>query len=227
MTSTRSLLATVATLLVLLSPAVPARDAGAFFGDGAADEAARIARALELKPGSVIADVGAGDGSYAIALAKLVGPGGRVYATELEDDALAEIRGAVEDAGVSNVTVLQGAVAATNLPADCCDAVLLRDVYHHLTEPSAMNASIRAALRPGGRFLAIDFPPTVWLAPWTPDGVPADRGGHGVPTDVLVREVEAAGFTMVRVVPDWDPGWFIDLYAVLFEKPAGGGTPAP
>jgi len=65
----------------------------------------------------------------------------------------------------------------TGLPAGCCDAILLRGVYHHLTEPTAALVSLRRALRPGGRLLVIDFAPVWWLAPWTPKGIPKDRGG--------------------------------------------------
>jgi predicted methyltransferase len=224
MMSTRTLLAIIVLLALLASPVAPPRDACAWFGDGTAEDAARIARLLELRPGSVVADVGAGDGSYTVELAKIVGPEGHVFATELDQDALEDIREAVADAKLGNVTVVQGAVASTNLPTECCDAVFLRGVYHHLTEPAAIDASVLAALRPGGRFLVIDFPPTIWLSFWTPEGIPADRGGHGVPIEVVEREVESAGFERVRVEPDWDPGLFTDLYAILFRKPAAANA---
>lgn len=215
----RSLVAAALLSCSILAVACSPRHADAFLGEDAADEAARIARALELRPGSVVADVGAGDGSYAIALARIVGPDGHVFATELDDDALTDIRENVAEKGVTGVTVLKGSTGSTNLPADSCDAVVLRDVYHHLTEPAAIDASILDALRPGGRLLVIDFPPSFWLAPWTPDGIPADRGGHGVPMDVVLRELEAAGFERVAVEPSWSDGWLLDLFCVVVRKP--------
>lgn len=210
--------------LVLATLALAPVAAHAFFGDDVAEETPRIARALDLRPGDIVADVGAGDGGYSIALARVVGPGGRVLATELDDDALDEIRDAVADAHVANVDVLRGGVDATNLPPGCCDAVLMRGVYHHLTAPAAIDASVFAALKPGGRFLVVDFPPSFWLALWTPEGIPADRGGHGIPIDVLTREVEAAGFTKVLVDEDWPTGLLTDLYGVVFEKPRAPDT---
>ena len=225
MTIRRPVRSAAMTLLVLVLVTAPARDAAAFFGDDVAAETPRIARALELRPGDVVADVGAGDGSYAIALAAMVAPEGRVLATELDDDALAKIRANVTDEHATNVTILRGGTDTTNLPRGCCDAVLMRGVYHHLTAPAAVDASVFAALKPGGRFLVVDFPPSFWLAPWTPEGIPADRGGHGIPIDVLVREVEAAGFTKVLVDEDWPTGLLTDLYGVVFEKP--GGAPSP
>ena len=213
-------------LLLLTALLCAPRAASAFFGDDVADETPRIARALELRPGDVVADVGAGDGSYAIALAPLVAPGGRVLATELDDDAVAKIRDEAADARVTNLTALQGGIDTTNLPAGCCDAVLMRGVYHHLTAPAAIDASVFAALKPGGRFLVVDFPPSFWLSLWTPEGIPADRGGHGIPLDVLVREVEGAGFRTVLVDRGWPTGLLTDLYGVVFEKPGGASDPA-
>lgn len=220
------------TLCVLTALTLAPRAADAFFGDDVAAEAPRIARALDLRPGDVVADVGAGDGGYAIALARVVAPGGRVLATEIDDDALDDIRDAVAGAGVTNVSVLRGGIDTTNLPAGCCDAVLMRGVYHHLTAPAAIDARIFDALNPGGRFLVVDFPPSFWLSLWTPEGIPADRGGHGIPIDVLTREVEGAGFTRVSVDADWPTGLLTDLYGVVFEKPrsadtARGGAPPP
>ena len=215
-----------ARLLLLTALLCAPRAASAFFGDDVADETPRIARALELRPGDVVADVGAGDGSYAIALAPLVAPGGRVLATELDDDAVAKIRDEAADARVTNLTALQGGIDTTNLPAGCCDAVLMRGVYHHLTAPAAIDASVFAALKPGGRFLVVDFPPSFWLSLWTPEGIPADRGGHGIPLDVLVREVEGAGFRTVLVDRGWPTGLLTDLYGVVFEKPGGASDPA-
>ena len=215
-----------ARLLLLTALLCAPRAASAFFGDDVEGETPRIARALELRPGDVVADVGAGDGSYAIALAPLVAPGGRVLATELDDDAVAKIRDEAADARVTNLTALQGGIDTTNLPAGCCDAVLMRGVYHHLTAPAAIDASILAALKPGGRFLVVDFPPSFWLSLWTPDGIPADRGGHGIPLDVLVREVEGAGFRTVLVDRGWPTGLLTDLYGVVFEKPGGASDPA-
>ena len=216
-----------ARLLLLTALLCAPRAASAFFGDDVADETPRIARALELRPGDVVADVGAGDGSYAIALAPLVAPGGRVLATELDDDAVAKIRDEAADARVTNLTALQGGVDTTNLPPGCCDAVLMRGVYHHLTASAVIDVSVFAALKFGGRFLVVDFPPSFWLSLWTPDGIPADRGGHGIPLDVLIREVEGAGFRKVLVDEDWPTGLLTDLYGVVFEKPGGAAAVAP
>jgi predicted methyltransferase len=172
---------------------------------------------LELKPGMTIADVGAGFGAWTMRFSKLVGPSGRVYATDIGAAQLAALRETVKRDGLANVTVLEGAVDSTNLPAQCCDAVLIRDAYHHLTQPAAIVKSLAAALKPGGRLAVIDFPPRPKTE--VPSGVPADRLGHGVPPEVVQREVSAA-LAHVRTLSPWTPGSEpASLYLVLFRKP--------
>ena len=75
----------------------------------------------------------------------------RTHGLEAVLDFLDDIRQAASEAGSGNVTVLQAGERATNLPAACCDAIFMRRVYHHLSEPSPIVASIHEALRPGGR----------------------------------------------------------------------------
>ena len=101
---------------------------------------------------------------------------------------------AVAQDALSNVVVLEGAESSTNLPSECCDAIFLRDVYHHLTRPHDFDVSLLAALKPGGRLAIIDFPPEQGSS--LPAGVPDDRGGHGIPTSIVVAEVTRAGFGM-------------------------------
>lgn len=179
-----------------------------------AGEVERLAAWLELQPGMRIADFGAGEGEFAMALARRVGPSGRVYATELDDASLTEIRKAVSEAGVLNVAVVKGAVSRTNLPQACCDAVLSRVVYHHLDDPEAINAEIFRALRPGGRLLVIDFEPG-GIMEWIGRPHADHRPGHGTPREIVVREVIAAGFQLVRGPEPWRGR----TYGVLFRRP--------
>src|SRR5262245_12406585 len=79
------------------------------------NEVGRLASWLDVRPGMRVAEVGAGDGTFAVALARVVGASGHVYATELDDERLAEIRHAATEAGVS-LTAIRGAVSGTNLP---------------------------------------------------------------------------------------------------------------
>jgi ubiquinone/menaquinone biosynthesis C-methylase UbiE len=178
----------------------------------AADEIKRLSALMEWKPGSIVADIGAGDGRYAFAAALLVGGSGKVFATEIDQAKLATLRSEAAKRRLTNVIILESKEAETNLPAECCDAIFLRRVYHHLTKPAEFDAALLRSLKPGGRLAIIDFPPRPGLEPV--EGVPANRGGHGIPQRVVIDELTSAGLQLVKTVNDWPP----DDYCVLFVK---------
>lgn len=177
-----------------------------------ADEIKRLAALMEWKPGTIAADIGAGDGRYAFAAVEHVGAAGKVYATEIDAKKLEELRAEVAKRKLQNVLVVESKEADTNLPAACCDAIFLRRVYHHLTKPVEFDANLVRSLKPGGRLAIIDFPPRAGLDPV--EGVPANRGGHGIPQKIVIEELTAAGLQMEKVVNDWPE----NDYCVLFVK---------
>ncbi len=178
-------------------------------------EAARLWELLALRPGARIGDVGAGSGDLTELLSRKVGASGRVFAVEADPVKLRRLQKRKQRAGWSNVEVIEGRPESCNLPEGACDAVYMRGVYHHLTAPAAMDASLLRALRPGGTLAVIDFAPRWLLAPWTPKGIPENRGGHGIVHTLLTEEMERAGFDAVRTLQDW-PG---NRYCVLFQRP--------
>jgi ubiquinone/menaquinone biosynthesis C-methylase UbiE len=194
---------------------------------GQRTDADRLAALLQIKPGTVVADVGAGKGQMTVMMAEKVGPSGHVFSTEIEPKRVKQIRRAANRAGVSNVSVVEARPADTGLPADCCDAIFMRGVYHHLTEPLAIDASLYRALRPGGEMAIQDFRPSLLLKPWTPSGIPANRGGHGVPPEIVTREVTSVGFRRAETIDPWVPSWFFSNYCLVFRKPLVSVTPQP
>ena len=183
-------------------------------------EVPQLVNLLELKPGMTVADIGAGFGAWTVRFARAVGPTGRVYTTDVGAPQLAALRRYVEKEKLTNVIVLEGAETSTNLPFTCCDAILMRDVFHHLTYPEDMILSMAGALKPGGRLAVADFPPRPNTE--VPAGVPANRGGHGVPQAVVEREVGAV-LTHVRTIPMWSPGNQQSvLFLTLFRKTGNG-----
>jgi SAM-dependent methyltransferase len=182
--------------------------------------AGEILEMLAIKPGATVAEIGAGDGAMAVRVAKKLGPGGRVFATEIDPALVEQIREHARKADLNNVTVVKATSTGSGLPSDCCDAAYMIDVYHHITDPAPTDVSIFRALKPGARVLINDFPPTIWLALFKVNGVPANRGGHGVPDDIVINEITAAGFHEMKETRPWHPGFLIrDTYCLVFSKP--------
>jgi ubiquinone/menaquinone biosynthesis C-methylase UbiE len=201
----------VTTFVILVSAASGAAQRGQ---DTAAD-LDRLAAALELRPGSVVAEMGAGDGALTIAVAGVVGSGGRVFSNELNPTLLAALGPAAREAGLENVTPIPGRTDGTNLPDACCDAIFMRDVYHHFTEPAAMNASLLRSLRPGGRLAVLDFGPPPGGESDDPAGRARD-GHHGVTAPTIERELKAAGFEILST-----GSYGFRNFMVIARRPAG------
>ncbi|MGQ0733421.1 MAG: class I SAM-dependent methyltransferase [Acidobacteriota bacterium] len=105
------------------------------------------------------------------------------------------LRGAVEKADLPQVTIIEGHAEDASLPESCCDALFMRNVYHHFQDPAVMNASLYKALKTGGRIAIIDFPRG--NAPTAAPGQRAERSAHGVGAEIVANELKAAGFEIV------------------------------
>ncbi len=183
----------------------------------------RLARELGVAAGATVADVGAGAGEWAVRLADVVGPGGRVYATEVDAGRLARLRERAAGRPNGTLAVVEASPTSTGLDAGCCDLVVLRGVYHHFDDGVATSRQLLDALRPGGRLAIVDFAPD---GPWrwhfwlirAAHG--AGRHGHGVSLDDVRREAQAAGGHVVRQVAGWSGGYHLSV----IER-AGDGPP--
>jgi predicted methyltransferase len=179
------------------------------------EEVERLGKVMGWKAGQTIADVGAGEGEFGFGAAEAVGETGKVYVTELDEKKRKELEEEVKRRKLKNVVVVQAAEKQTNLPDNCCDGIILRRVYHHFTAPEQMDASLLRSLKPAGILAVIDFPPRKSLTLSSPvEGVPANRGGHGIPLKILVNELTDAGFAVDQTIKDWPD----DSYCVVFRK---------
>jgi SAM-dependent methyltransferase len=201
---------TCSVLLVILF--VPAAASAQQPGSSIATE--RIFEAIGVRQGMTVCEIGAGDGELSIAAARLVGPNGRVYSSELGDDRVKSLQTKIAGSGEAQITVVSGDPVRTNFPDAGCGALFMRNVYHHFADPAAMDASIATALEPGGRVAIVDFTP-----PGKEALRPADRGKdgmHGVSPKSVSREMKDAGFEPVRS-EDGGQRWFM----VVVSKPKG------
>lgn len=180
----------IALFVTLLAPAL----AGAQ-QSGSTIATERIFEAIGVRDGITVCEMGAGDGELSIAAAKLVGPGGRVYTSELGEERVKTLRSKVAETKLKQITVVEGDAVKTNFPEGACDAFFMRNVYHHFVDPAKINASIAASLKPSARIAIVDFTP-----PGKEAGRAADRskdGMHGVTAETVSRELQEAGFEAI------------------------------
>lgn len=148
--------------------------------------------ALELKPGMVVADIGAGSGYYTARLSKRLGPTGRVYATDIQPGMLELLNRRVTRDGLTNVTTILGTMEDPRLPPGSVDLAIMVDVYHELQQPQLFLQRLKAAFTPGGRLVLLEFRKE------DPD-VPILEV-HKMSVAEVKAELEAEGFALERVI---------------------------
>jgi predicted methyltransferase len=150
-----------------------------------------VLQAMELKPGMTVAEIGAGTGFFSRRIAKAVGPGGKVYAEDIQPQMLDLLKQRTAKEGVRNVVPVVGTETDPKLPAHRIDRVLLVDVYHEFQKPEPMLAAIRDCLAPGG---------TVTLVEYRLEGDTASYINikHRMSVEQVLPEWTAAGFELVR-----------------------------
>jgi ubiquinone/menaquinone biosynthesis C-methylase UbiE len=152
----------------------------------------RMLASLEIKPGSVVADIGAGVGYHTWRLSQIVGPAGKVIAEDIQEGMISRLRKNIEERKLRNVEIIQGTPTDPKLPENALDLVLMVDVYHEFSDPAAMMQHVRRALKAGGRVVLVEFrkeDPAVPIQPLHKMSIPEVRG-----------ELEAMGFRFQKVL---------------------------
>ena len=147
---------------------------------------------LHLQPGMVVADVGAGSGYMSLKMAARVGPSGKVYAEDVQPEMLRLLRDNAKQAHVNNIETVQGNEADPKLPAGQLDLILLVDVYHEFSQPQKMLRAMRAALKPDGRLVLLEYRKEDPSIPIRPE--------HKMSVQEVKTELEAEGFKMDQVI---------------------------
>lgn len=176
------------------------------FEDPARDQKLQINRVmdtLKLRPGSNVADIGAGGGWFSVRAARRVSPGGTVFAEDINPRAVDAIHARAARENLPNIATVLGSPDNPKLPANSLDAALMLRVYHEIAYPPVLLTHLHAEMKPGGLFGVIDHP-----------GNGAD---HGIDAETVRAEVERAGFRFVRQY-DFTKGDQND-YFLLFERP--------
>ena len=146
-----------------------------------AGEAERVMNLLGVKPGLVIADIGAGSGYYTVRLARRVGPAGHVFAEDVVPDYLERLAKRVASEGLTDtVTLVRGEPHDPRLRPGSIDLALLVHMYHEVQQPYGLMWNLRPALRPGAHVAVIDARKQTEV--------------HGTPPDLLRCELAAVGY---------------------------------
>jgi len=148
--------------------------------------------ALELKPGMVVADIGAGSGYYSSRMAKRVGPTGRVYATDIQPGMIELLERRIKAEGLANVTTVLGGVDDPRLPAKSIDLAIMVDVYHELQQPQIFLQRLKDTFKPGGRLVLLEFRKEDPKIPILEV--------HKMSVDEVRQEMEAEGFAIDKVI---------------------------
>ena len=149
-----------------------------------------VLRALALKPGQVVCDVGSGPGYFTLPVARAVGETGRVYAVDVEPRILDALRKRIREAGLRNVTPVLALDDDALLPPAACDLILVVDTYHHFPGGPAYLRRMARSLRRDGRFVNIDFHKRE-----LPVGPPP---AHKLTREEFLGQAEAAGFAVAE-----------------------------
>jgi ubiquinone/menaquinone biosynthesis C-methylase UbiE len=167
-------------------------------------EADKLVASLNLFPGATVVDLGTGAGVLLPYLSQAVGPGGRVVAQDIVQPFLDKAAGLARDKGLTNVQFLLGTDKDPKLAESSADLILAVDSYHHFDYPEAMLAGIRQALRPGGKFVVVDYYKASFR---DPAHIRLEKAG-------VIAEIEANGFRLVSN-EEHVPG---EQYRLVFEK---------
>lgn len=142
---------------------------------------------LNIAPGEIIADIGAGTGYFALPMAGRTGNQGRVIAVDAQSEMLDWIRRKMESSAFSNIQMVHAEAQATTLPGATCDLVFMANVWHEFPNREAVLAEAARILKPGGRLAILDWRPDVEREA----GPPIE---HRISVGDCVHEMQNAGF---------------------------------
>jgi tRNA A58 N-methylase Trm61 len=117
----------------------------------------KLVKALDLEPGMVVADIGAGSGVISLLMAKEVGPTGKVIAVDIQDEMLSRLEKKLEQLEVANVEPHRGGLESPKLKDASIDVAIMVDVYHEFAFPYEMTLAISKAVKPGGRVVLVEY----------------------------------------------------------------------
>ncbi|RYE49092.1 MAG: class I SAM-dependent methyltransferase [Sphingobacteriales bacterium] len=159
---------------------------------------------LPVTKSSVVADIGAGSGFYTFRISRKVADG-KVFAVEIQDDAISYLSKKAEELNAKNVSVVKGSEKSPNLPANSIDLAIMVDVYHELMYPQEFLQAVKRALKPKGKLLLIEYKQE--------DPKVAIKEEHKMSVRQVTKELSANGYHLIQ------NGQFMPIqHFLIFEK---------
>lgn len=187
----RPIVLTFLVLLLLIAPACTDLKKWAYEGFNRDEwqKPEEVIKALEIKPGDHVVDLGSGSGYFTFRLADAVGPTGQVYAVDIDKEMNDDLAQRVQDKGYKNIEVVLAQPTDPGLQDKKINLVFSSNTYHHLKDRPAYFANIRKYLHPQGKIAIIDFSGESWFVSFI---------GHYTPSDVIQNEFQKAGYTLEK-----------------------------
>lgn len=171
------------------------------------DQKLHIAEVMDLlgiTPGKTVADIGAGSGWFTVRAARRVTSSGKVFAVDINPQAVTYIQERAKKDGLVNLTTLLGTTDDPRLPPASVDAVLLLKTYHEVAKPTDLMRNLRLALRPAARVGIIDRN--------------GDGENHGVSKKVVISEMESGGYRLLSEHDDLVKADRMDYFLIFAAK---------
>jgi ubiquinone/menaquinone biosynthesis C-methylase UbiE len=165
-----------------------------------------VLKAMNLKDGDVVADLGAGTGFYTRRLARAVAPSGKVWANDIQPEMLDRLKELTGKEGIGNIVTVVGTETDPKLPRGTFDWILLVDVYHEFQQPEPMLAKIREALKPDGRVALVEYRAE-------DDSAAHIHELHKMSVEQVLAEWVPAGFVHVETIEEL-PSQHLFVFAV-------------
>lgn len=146
----------------------------------------KILKSLQIKQGDFIADIGSGGGYYSFLFAELVAPEGKVYAIDTDKALLDCLDKKIKKQQINNIATLDGK-SICNLPQKSCDMIFLRNVFHHISNPTLYFQNLKESMKPGGIIAIIE---------WSPNSMM--RNKHCTDEKVVIKVLQDAGYKQME-----------------------------
>jgi ubiquinone/menaquinone biosynthesis C-methylase UbiE len=150
----------------------------------------RIMDSLDIKPGMVIGEAGAGRGYFTFKLSKRIGPAGKIYANDIDADRLATLKEQMEKDNITNIFPLLGKIDDPCFPDSAMEMVIMVYVIHHLEKPAPFFENIKSDLKPGAALVIVERDPERYRG----------RNGHFLTPKEVLKIISESRYTIEKVM---------------------------